>query len=195
MGFVSDIFGGLFGGGSDNSDTADKYAAQTGALANEQAATAKLLRERYTEKFVPVENQLISDTAVPVNQMPGYLGQVGQIKRQYANLGVNLGKSMSAKYSWGSGLSDAAARTNELNQGRDIAKSYGTWDAEKNNRMVNLANMGGNKLASAQAGTAQAAQATQGLTNTYAQAAQSEANAQGGTMGNLANMAMLMYLM
>lgn len=189
MGGIVDMF---TGGGA--SDTADQYAEQAGALTNEQTALARLLRERYKTAFIPIENQLISDTNVPVKQMSGYLNSMGTINKNYRDTGANIGRTMGGRYQYGSGVETLNQASNQRNRVKALSDNYNNWDTNRYNRLFSLANMGRSNITGAQSGLNAATSGNINLANMYGQAAQAQGAATGQLFGNLGQIGMMYAL-
>ncbi len=187
----------MFGGDDGASDQADAYAGQSAALAKEQVALAKKMWQRYEDAFIPVENQLITDTNVPVKEMPGYIQSMGNINKQYMTTGAGLRRTMGGRYQYGSGLERLSAESNYRARNKALSSNYADWDTNRYNRLFNLASLGRGNATTAQSGLNSAAGITGSLMNTYANAAQASAQSSGNAasaLGSLGSLGMMYAL-
>ena len=112
--------------------------------ADRTAALAEAQWRRYMDTFAPYEDKLLLEAAMPARETAGFKNAMGGVNRGYADMGANTRRLMGGQYQWGGGTSENRMNTLERSRVRDLGKLESDWDANRINRMYNMAALGRN---------------------------------------------------
>ena len=172
------------GGGSSASSAAGTAAADENAISN-------WLFKYWKQEYKPVEQSLVTQAELPTAQQPGYLGAVGQINSGYNNMASDTRRMSAGAYNYGSGLTDQAMSTANLNRVRDLATAYQNADSQRFSNLLNVANIGRGYTNQAQSGLAQGANTDLGIANLQYRQSLGSAQALSSLFGSLGTLGMM----
>jgi hypothetical protein len=161
--------------------SANKTAGAMQDSADAQTALAQAQWNRYLTAFAPLEDKLIKQAQTPARQDPGFLRMMGGVNQRYGNASAETRRMMGGRYQYGGGLEGQAQRSLEMNRVRDIDAAEGDWEANRLNRMYQVAGLGRNLPTQAMAGYNSAG-------NMYGNMAQMAGQNMAGFGGGIGNM-------